>query len=654
MVTIFKDGIDVENPHYITVKQALSRIGSGKSKDLVEKIREAKLKGESYDGLKIKLPSVIWAGECKKGVDKVYKSGKKKGKKYTSMRDDESVTNHSGYFVIDFDHLKDAEIKKQQLKNDEYIAACWVSPSSIDGDGGVKAIVKCPPSIEKHGDYYSSFISRYPELDPTSRNLSRLCFESYDPDIFIRSSAKVWDKIVSKENTAKVTQSRTEKHNNRITSIAVGMIRSSVDGEKHDTLIKAAKLCGGYNARLDEARTKQILLDEVVSKGVKDVEGAKKAIDDGYEYGKTQPIHEIKKIEKAQQFIKKDDGDYDFIASKDEMDEYEEAYINGTLPMGIPTGLNGLDKHWMFKHNHLVWMAGIDNVGKSFIAWYKAVLQAMFNDKKFLLFSAENGDGQVRKKLKEFFLGRNINQVTKKERDLATSFVDKHFKIFSSKKMYTWEDFLMRAEIVFDEGWEYDCLIAEPYNSMDIPNEMSDHRHNVKSLNMLRVFKENYASIWVCDHAGSAAARDKDNDGYVKVPWKSSIDGGQMKANKVDDFLVYHRLVDHPTDWMVTEIHVQKIKDVESGGSPTQRGNPFRIVMNVNKCGYHQVDGFDPVKSFWDAVYRSGLPLDNNFSVSRVEIPEPETVEQALSRMKQNTDFDKKLIEEDEEHQAPF
>ena len=573
-VTIYKS-MTAKTPHHITVGQALNRIRSGKSKELIEKIRSGKAD-------KKKLPAVIFSGIIE-----------------GNSRKDSDLTEHSSHFVLDFDKI-DVNTKKQQLKNDEYIYACWTSPSG----NGVKALVKCPPSLEGHGEYYDAFCARYKDLDTTSRNLARLCFESYDPEIFIRPQAKIWDKKLSKKATERVRTTRTEQHNNRIMSVAAGMIRGAADGTKHDVLLRAAKLCGGYIAvgRLDEDTVKEELFKEIVALGIEDEVAARRTIDDGIEYGKKQPIQEIKKIEKAQTFLKREDGSYDFLASKEDMDWYEEAFLNGTLPMGLPTGLNELDKYWMFKHNTLVWFVGVDNVGKSFIVWYLAVLQSIINGKKFLLYSAENSDGEVRKKLKEMFLGDRLDMADSEQIKVASDWIDEHFKIMTSKKMYTLEQFLMRAEIVFDEGWEYDCVIGEPFNAFDVPTELSGHVHNVKGLNMLRVFKENYSSVWVADHAGSNAARDKDSQGYIKVPWKSSVDGGQIKANKVDDFIVIHRLANHPDDWMITELHIQKIKSTETGGGITHKDSPFRMVMNTNKCGYHQIDNFDPVKEFWAAL----------------------------------------------------
>lgn len=595
-VSIFKNLGDINSPHIISVGKALSRIKTGKSKDIVLKIRDLKSKGEDYSHLKKSLPAVVFGGECLKEVEKEYLSGEKKGQKYKTKRVDESVTSHSGFFVLDFDNC-DGEKKKNQLRQDPYIYSAWISPS-----GGCKALVYCPKNLDKHKEYYDSFCDRYPELDTTSKNISRLCFESYDPDIWVKE-AKVWDKIKTTEQqkTDYKSSINTKKGKHKI-SIAVDMIRASVDGEKHETLLKASKLLGGYIATgyVDENEAKQILEQEIRAKNPDNLDSALQTIDDGIEYGKKSPLKDIKLIEKKYDGItKRSDGEFDFIADKEEMDEYLQSYIDGTLEMGLSTGIPNIDNHWMIKRHHLVWWGGLDNVGKSFVVWYISVLTSLFHGWKFLIFSGENKDGQVRKKLIEFVLNESIKTAPSARVEQATNHIDHHFKLISNKNMFTWEDILMRAELVYDEGWQFDCFVAEPFNAMDIPNEMDNHRHNLKALNMLRTFKENYSAVWVADHANSQAGRDKDPEtGDIRRPWKASIDGGQLKNNKVDDFIVLHRKINNEAMRMITEFHVDKVKDVETGGRNTSKENYPYLTANNDLCGFTNA-GVDPVAQWW-------------------------------------------------------
>jgi len=576
MVTIYET-LKSKKPILIDVDKALARIKTGRSKVAVEGVRNGGVDKKD-------LPCVIFAGEITEPT-----------------RKDVDVKTHSGYMVLDWDKV-DPISKKSQLSQDPYIYAAWISPSG----NGVKALVRIPAKIETHSEYYDSFIGRYPELDTTSRNIARLCFESFDPNLFLNKNSTTWtsrfSKVRDKQNNNNI---RKTHRNNKILSIAVGMVRGSVDGEKHDTLLRAAKLLGGYIAvgRIEEAHAVQVLTDEILAKNIKDPQGALQAIKDGIEYGKSRPIQEAKKIEKAQEFIKRDDGTFDFLADQQEIDEYERAVIDGTLEMGLSTGLTGLDEYWLIKRNHLVFFLGLDGSGKSTVCWYLAVLAAINHGWKFAVYSAENSDGHVSRKFKEFYIGKTLEQMNDAEKKEADEFVRKYFRILTSKKNYTWEELLLRGEILFDEDFEYDCLIVDPYNSLDIPHGTDNHRHNQNSLNLIRVFKENYSAVWIPDHANTFAARDKDSDGYIRRPYKSSVDGGQLKANKADDFLAVHRNSKHPTEWMYTEIHSDKIKVQETGGKPSPNDDPFIMSMRKDRCGYIQVDSRDSV-----AEHRNRLP----------------------------------------------
>lgn len=589
-VTFFKNFSDILNPHQTSLQTALDRIKNGASKDKILEIRRKVAINEPYDIDKSNLPFVVFSAAKTKEV--VAKKRDKNGNEYMTHREDSSVVKHSGVFAIDFDKC-DIPNKMDQLKKDPYVLAVWLGPSGK----GVKGLVKCPESVENHTQYYTAFLDRYPDLDSTSRNIGRGQYESYDPNIFVNWNSLVWDKKLTEEQRKKNKEKDANKRGNKIISTAVGMVRASYDGTKHESLRNAAVLLGGYIAtgRVNEEEAIKVLEDEIKAKNPKDFGGAQNTIRDGIEFGKSRPLAESKKIERAQQFLRRDDGTYDFLADDSEMTEYELAVINGTLEMGLPTGLNSLNNHWMFKKHTLVFIVALDNVGKTFVVWYLAVLAAKFHNWKIVINSNENSDGELRKKLKEFYIGKSIKLMDDEELTIAHDFVREHFRIMTSKQMHSIEDWLLKAEVLYDEGFEFDLLIGDPFNSFDVPDSIDLYRHDVKALNTMRVFKENYSAIWMTDHIGSAAARKKDKDGFIEVPWKSDVSQGQIKANKVDDFLILHRLVNHPETKNQIQIHVTKIKSVETGGFPTQKDEPVIITLNSDFCGFSD-RGVDPIK----------------------------------------------------------
>jgi hypothetical protein len=249
----------------------------------------------------------------------------------------------------------------------------------------------------------------------------------------------------------------------------------------------------------------------------------------------------------------------------------------------------------MFKKHHIVWIGGLDNVGKTFIVWYWAMLAAKLHNWKIVIQSSENGDGQLRNKLMEFYLGKSVKLMDDEELTIARDWVKNHFRIISSKQFHTVEDFLLKCEILYDEGFEFDLVVAEPWNAFDIPVEGNRYAMTIRYLNLLRVFKENYSGLWVCDHVATEAARKKDKDGYVMAPGKADIEMGQMKSNKTDDFIMIHRVINHPLKKNQTEIHVNKIKNKETGGKPTDKDEPVILEISGDYCGY-TCNGINPVK----------------------------------------------------------
>jgi len=182
MITYFKSVTETSTPFYVDVDVALDRIRSGKSKSLIEKVR-AEADKEKRNILKKSLPCILFSGEFTK-------------------RSDSSLKKHSGLICLDFDGFSDEldmALFKLDLKEDRYTMSVFTSPS---GDG-LKVLVKIPADAENHKNYFLSLKKHYnrDEFDTTSKNLSRVCYESYDPEIFINKESDVFDTITAQEFT---------------------------------------------------------------------------------------------------------------------------------------------------------------------------------------------------------------------------------------------------------------------------------------------------------------------------------------------------------------------------------------------------------------------------------------------------------------------
>ena len=179
-ITIFKDIKDTSQPFYRDVMVVLNRIREGSSKDLVKKIRAEKDKTQR-NRLKQSLPAVCFSGKFTK-------------------RNDSSLVEHSGIICLDFDGYKtnkDMLQEKERLSKDKNVFSVFISPSG----NGLKVLVKIPKDADNHKNYFNSlekhFDSEY--FDKTSKNISRVCYESYDPLIHINELSSLWERIEETE-----------------------------------------------------------------------------------------------------------------------------------------------------------------------------------------------------------------------------------------------------------------------------------------------------------------------------------------------------------------------------------------------------------------------------------------------------------------------
>ena len=169
MITAFKN-IWSKEPHYISVELALNRIKNGNSKKLVEEIRNT-LDKEKAAELKKNLPCICFSG------------------KFGSDRKDEQIISHSKYLVLDFDNVYELRDKQTEIISNQFIYACWVSPSG----NGLKALVKIADG-KKHREHFEALEEIFPEIDKSGKNTSRVCYESFDSEIYINLNADVFKK----------------------------------------------------------------------------------------------------------------------------------------------------------------------------------------------------------------------------------------------------------------------------------------------------------------------------------------------------------------------------------------------------------------------------------------------------------------------------
>lgn len=172
MVSTFQNIYETENPShrsFLEVLEEMKRPGD-ELKNRIKAVREAKTSAEQ-DRLKVLLLPVL----CPSGT--------------FTRRSDASILDYNGVICLDLDNTLDPKGMKALAKTFPYALAAMTSPTGI----GVKVFVLTDlKDPSRHSDLYyhlediMGFKKRLDlKFDPSCCNLSRACFFSYDPAMWI-------------------------------------------------------------------------------------------------------------------------------------------------------------------------------------------------------------------------------------------------------------------------------------------------------------------------------------------------------------------------------------------------------------------------------------------------------------------------------------
>jgi len=298
--------------------------------------------------------------------------------------------------------------------------------------------------------------------------------------------------------------------------------------------------------------------------------------------------------------IKIDDDNFDFIASKESCDRFIQQKRDGTFKMADKTGWDDLDEYWRFKDESLVMVLGHDNAGKSVVTWFLAVMDCYFNEKNYIIYAGENHVGTLKYRLMEFYMGIPIKSMSEKQVKESMSWVEEHFTIIRNDIPFTYKDMLAIGKKL-SKTKKYTRFVIEPYNVLT-KEAVNEHQYDYRAMLDMKLFiTQTRIGITLNVHAATEALRrvyPKGHiyEGYAATPTKADAEGGSKFPNKADDFMVVHRLANHPDKWMWTQIHVQKIKENETGGKQTGRDTPYLIKLQADGAGFENQYGINPMR----------------------------------------------------------
>ncbi|WP_395061972.1 VapE domain-containing protein [Flavobacterium sp.] len=177
MVTLFKNFNEVIE--HKTIPTILEEIKTGKYKPGIIYLRKslAEKKEEAYNKAKKSLPAFTPSG------------------KFVGGRKLEFLTEYSKFIILDIDKLSAADLQnaKHLANQSEFTFASFVSPSG----NGLKILVKIDTPKTEHKETFLKVQAHYEsilklEIDKSGKDLTRLCFYSWDENLYHNPDAKTF------------------------------------------------------------------------------------------------------------------------------------------------------------------------------------------------------------------------------------------------------------------------------------------------------------------------------------------------------------------------------------------------------------------------------------------------------------------------------
>ncbi len=175
-ICVYANAMDAKGD-ITTIHKALSGIKTGNpSKGIIQQVRRSPDK-DVRNRLKKKLRAYTWAG-------------------LFSQRSKDNLIESSFLACLDFDGVKDVQQTKATLTTDPFVFCVFLSPSGT----GLKVLIKIPSCIndKRYQEHYGALLEYFAYFNPdqSTKDISRLCFDSYDPDIHVNYRSHVFSERI--------------------------------------------------------------------------------------------------------------------------------------------------------------------------------------------------------------------------------------------------------------------------------------------------------------------------------------------------------------------------------------------------------------------------------------------------------------------------
>jgi hypothetical protein len=490
-ISVFKDLLKSKDvPYIVDLEKIIQRIKVGKSIAIIDKVRNAPNKKEA-DKIKAQLPCILFAGEF-------------------SERAGNGLVNHSGLMCVDFDKYENDEVMLEHraiLERNPHFLLLFTSPSG----NGIKGVVKIPEATkETHPKYFTAFQKEFDfdYWDKSCSNVDRVCYESYDPNIYVNYDATIFEpKLIDvgysvSEKTPLIPITDEDKIIEKIMSF--DWKKDFVEGERNAFIFDLAGMFCEYG--VSKTTAENYIINNVVIGDFSEAE-AKTTIKSGYKKRNfdSKFFEDYQKIDKVRVDLKrgKDAVIKKYGITEDTFDEIKEVLEHDdfwfttcdksgkekvtidSLKYKFFLERNGYKKHypndtqkptWVYINSNKVRITSVEIIKdfvlnylldkKEFEVWnYCAKYQNLFNENFLLMLESIDLKMLNDDRHKSYIAYKNgVLEVTKNECKLI-DYIDVDF--------YIWENHILdRDFVVLDEfDNDYKSFIKNISNESELPTE---------------------------------------------------------------------------------------------------------------------------------------------------------------------------------------
>ncbi len=490
-ISVFKDLLKSKDvPYIVDLEKIIQRIKVGKSITIIDKVRNAPNKKEA-DKIKAQLPCILFAGEF-------------------SERSGNGLVNHSGLMCVDFDKYENDQVMinhREILERNPHFLLLFTSPSG----NGIKGVVKIPEATkETHPKYFTAFQKEFDfdYWDKSCSNVDRVCYESYDPDIYVNYDATIFEpKLIDvgysvSEKTPLIPITDEDKIIEKIMSF--DWKKDFIEGERNAFIFDLAGMFCEYG--VSQTTAENYIINNVVIGDFSEAE-AKTTIKSAYKKRNfdSKFFEDYQKIDKVRVDLKRGkeavikkygitEDTFDEIKEVLEHDDFwfttcdksgKEKVTIDSLKYKFFLERNGYKKHypndtqkptWVYINSNKVRITSVEIIKdfvlnylldkKEFEVWnYCAKYQNLFNENFLLMLESIDLKMLNDDRHKSYIAYKNgVLEVTKNECKLI-DYIDVDF--------YIWENHILDRDFVVLDEFEndYKTFIKNISNESELPTE---------------------------------------------------------------------------------------------------------------------------------------------------------------------------------------